>query len=132
MSHSRLVMLRLLRWILRWRAQPLQLPAGPLLVIAPHPDDETLGCGGLIIRERLAGRLVRIVFLTDGSQSHRDHPSLTPTALAKLRKAEAVAAAYVTAGFCLENRDDIGEWSTLVLHKLSNREQCLHKADVDA
>ena len=47
-------------------------------------------------------------------------------------QAEAVAAAYVTAGFCLENRDDIGEWSTLVLHKLSNREQCLHKADVDA
>ncbi len=30
-------------------------------------------------------------------------------------QAEAVTAAYVTAGFHLENREDIGEWSTLVL-----------------
>ena len=93
MPQCRLLVLRLLRWILRWRAQPLQLPAGPLLVIAPHADDETLGCGGLILREQQAGRRVHIVFLTDGSHSHPSHPTLTPTALAKLRQAEAVAAA---------------------------------------
>lgn len=32
-------------------------------------------------------------------------------------QAEAVTAAYVTAGFSLETRDDIGEWSTLVLRR---------------
>jgi ribosomal protein L11 methyltransferase len=32
-------------------------------------------------------------------------------------QAEAVTQAYVTAGLCLQNRDDIGEWSTLVLQK---------------
>jgi ribosomal protein L11 methyltransferase len=32
-------------------------------------------------------------------------------------QAEAVTAAYVAAGLCLQNRDDIGEWSTLVLQK---------------
>jgi ribosomal protein L11 methyltransferase len=32
-------------------------------------------------------------------------------------QAEAVTAAYMAAGLCLQNRDDIGEWSTLVLQK---------------
>ncbi|MGL4235292.1 50S ribosomal protein L11 methyltransferase [Tabrizicola sp.] len=32
-------------------------------------------------------------------------------------QAESVTAAYVAAGHCLLNRDDIGEWSTLVLQK---------------
>lgn len=32
-------------------------------------------------------------------------------------QAEAVTAAYVAAGLCLQNRDDLGEWSTLVLQK---------------
>jgi ribosomal protein L11 methyltransferase len=32
-------------------------------------------------------------------------------------QAEAVTAAYVGAGLCLQSRDDIGEWSTLVLQK---------------
>jgi ribosomal protein L11 methyltransferase len=33
-------------------------------------------------------------------------------------QAEAVTAAYVSAGLCLQSRDDIGEWSTLVLQKV--------------
>jgi ribosomal protein L11 methyltransferase len=32
-------------------------------------------------------------------------------------QADSVAAAYVASGLCLQNRDDIGEWSTLVLQK---------------
>ena len=32
-------------------------------------------------------------------------------------QAESVTAAYVAAGLCLQSRDDIGEWSTLVLQK---------------
>jgi LmbE family N-acetylglucosaminyl deacetylase len=37
-----------------------------LLVIAPHPDDEVLGAGGLMQRVHTAGGVVRIVYLTDG------------------------------------------------------------------
>jgi LmbE family N-acetylglucosaminyl deacetylase len=37
-----------------------------LLVIAPHPDDEMLGAGGLMQRVLATGGLVRIVYLTDG------------------------------------------------------------------
>src|SRR5262249_55730691 len=37
-----------------------------LLVVAPHPDDETLGAGGLMQRVVDAGGSARIIFLTDG------------------------------------------------------------------
>lgn len=59
------------------------------LVLAPHPDDETLGCGGTIARKRRAGARVRIAFLTDGERSH---PELAPTLLGRLRREEARAA----------------------------------------
>lgn len=37
------------------------------LVFAPHPDDECIGCGGLIVRLAQAGVPVRVVLVTDGS-----------------------------------------------------------------
>ena len=41
-------------------------PTPGLLVIAPHPDDETLGAGGLIERVRAKGGTVRVVLITAG------------------------------------------------------------------
>lgn len=38
------------------------------LIIAPHPDDESLGCGGSIIRHVNAKHRVKVVFLTDGEK----------------------------------------------------------------
>lgn len=43
--------------------------AGNTLIIAPHQDDETLACGGLIHQRVRAGACVAVVFLTDGSQN---------------------------------------------------------------
>ena len=41
--------------------------AGPrLLVIAPHPDDETVGAGGAIATARRRGWTVTIVYVTSG------------------------------------------------------------------
>jgi N-acetylglucosamine malate deacetylase 1 len=40
------------------------------LIFAPHQDDETLGCGGLIALKCSQDVPVDVVFLTDGSQSH--------------------------------------------------------------
>lgn len=37
-----------------------------LLVVSPHPDDETLGAGGLIQRVLHAGGTVKVVFMTSG------------------------------------------------------------------
>jgi LmbE family N-acetylglucosaminyl deacetylase len=39
---------------------------GKIVVLAPHMDDEVLGCGGTIARHVLAGADVSVVFLTDG------------------------------------------------------------------
>lgn len=40
------------------------------IVFSPHFDDETLGCGGTILRKTDAGTPVTLVFMTDGSKSH--------------------------------------------------------------
>jgi LmbE family N-acetylglucosaminyl deacetylase len=40
--------------------------SGRIMVIAPHPDDESLGCGGLLAALALAKAQVEIVFLTSG------------------------------------------------------------------
>jgi N-acetylglucosamine malate deacetylase 1 len=39
---------------------------GKIIVLAPHMDDETLGCGGTIARHVQAGAQLTIIFLTDG------------------------------------------------------------------
>ncbi|WP_330660108.1 PIG-L deacetylase family protein [Erythrobacter sp.] len=50
-------------------------PPGALLVIAPHPDDETLGCGQALSAAAAAGRDILLVLLTDGEAST---PGKTP------------------------------------------------------
>ena len=37
-----------------------------ILVLAPHMDDETIGCGGTLARHARAGATITVVFLTDG------------------------------------------------------------------
>lgn len=64
--------------------------ARPAIVFAPHPDDETLGCGGTILRKRASGADVRVVFMTDGAQSHSR--LMAPEQMRALRAGEAVAA----------------------------------------
>ncbi len=40
-----------------------------VLVVAAHPDDELLGCGGAIMRHTLAGEAVHILILAEGGTS---------------------------------------------------------------
>ncbi len=40
-----------------------------VLVLAPHPDDESLGCGGALAKHRLAEDPVKVVVLTDGARA---------------------------------------------------------------
>ena len=67
--------------------------AEPLLVLAPHADDETIGCGGLIQQAVRAGVPVFIDFLTDGTRSHPHSVTHDRTRLAQLRRQEATQAA---------------------------------------
>jgi LmbE family N-acetylglucosaminyl deacetylase len=61
------------------------------LVLAPHPDDETLGCGAVILRKIAAGTPVTVVVFADGRHSHRS-VHLTPAGVGALRHAEMVEA----------------------------------------
>jgi len=79
----------LFRRLLAYSARPLSIGDGPVIVFAPHQDDETLGCGGVIARKRNDGWPVHVVFLTDGSASHPDHPRLSPDELRVIRNQEA-------------------------------------------
>jgi LmbE family N-acetylglucosaminyl deacetylase len=62
---------------------------GTVLILAPHPDDESLGCGGLIAACCEAGRPPFVLFLTDGVGSHPRSLSHPPTRLRETREVEA-------------------------------------------
>lgn len=64
-----------------------------LVVLAPHPDDESLGCGGLIAQAVSRGRDVRLIILTDGSGSHPLTETFTSQMLCALREEETLRAA---------------------------------------
>jgi LmbE family N-acetylglucosaminyl deacetylase len=74
---------------------------GPSLVIAPHPDDESLGCGATIARLRSRGERVHIVIVTDGAASGRS-AVIGPETLAAIRRRETGNAAQ-ELGVPLEN-----------------------------
>ena len=64
-----------------------------VVVAAAHPDDESLGAGGLVARAVDLGIPVTLVCATDGEGSHPDSPSHTPADLARRRTDEADHAA---------------------------------------
>jgi len=81
---------------LRIRSKPYPFSDAPVaLIIAPHQDDATLGCGGLIARKRLLADAVHVAYITDGGAAYPNHPTLTRTALAVMREAEARRAMQI-------------------------------------
>jgi LmbE family N-acetylglucosaminyl deacetylase len=68
---------------------------GDVLVLAPHPDDETLACGAAIAAAIEAGATVRVAIVTDGSRSHRASASYPPARLAAQRRSEVTEAVAI-------------------------------------
>ena len=66
--------------------------SAPMLVVAPHPDDDVIGCGGSLHRAATNGIAVHVVYVTDGSASHPNSRRFPPARLAAVREAEARAA----------------------------------------
>ncbi len=78
---------------LRLRRRPSRRPwPRRWLILVPHPDDETLGAGQLIVDLAEGGRPPQVVYLTDGAASHPDSPTWPPGRLAARRRREAQAA----------------------------------------
>lgn len=65
------------------------------LVLAPHADDESLGCGGLLARAAETGLRPGVLVLTDGTGSHPGSRKFPPEKLLTVRKAEAREACEI-------------------------------------
>jgi LmbE family N-acetylglucosaminyl deacetylase len=65
---------------------------GSTLVFAPHPDDESLGCGGLIAMLAGSEIPVHVVVVTDGTGSHRNSRAFPAERLRMIRRQEAIDA----------------------------------------
>jgi LmbE family N-acetylglucosaminyl deacetylase len=63
-----------------------------VLVIAPHPDDESIGCGGALCLHHQRGDRIHVVFLTSGELGLQH---LVPHEAWQVREREAAAAAEV-------------------------------------
>lgn len=89
---------------MRWPTEPELVPYTPLdlgavealLVLAPHPDDEVFGCGGLLALAAQRGARLRIVVATDGVAGGD----------ASMREQECRAAAHVLLGAAADDALD--------------------------
>jgi LmbE family N-acetylglucosaminyl deacetylase/SAM-dependent methyltransferase len=63
-----------------------------LTVVAAHPDDETLGAGGLIAECSRRGIPVQVIVVTDGAISHPESRVVSPGQLALIRQRELFLA----------------------------------------
>jgi len=65
---------------------------GKTLVVAPHPDDESLGCGGAVALLKKFGNEVAVLTVSDGALSHPNSKKFPPLKLRDLRESETIAA----------------------------------------
>jgi LmbE family N-acetylglucosaminyl deacetylase/SAM-dependent methyltransferase len=63
-----------------------------LVVVAAHPDDETLGAGGLMATAHTSGIPVVVIVATAGEHSHPESSTFSPEQLSAVRRVEVVRA----------------------------------------
>jgi len=69
-----------------------------LVVVAPHPDDEVLACGGLVACHAARGGEVSVLAVTEGDASHDDCAEWSRAALAAVRRRESAAGLALLTG----------------------------------
>lgn len=84
-----------------WLSGVPRIPAATLfgscariVVVSPHPDDEALGCGGVIALAKDCGIAVRVLAITDGERCYPGHPALEAS-LRVTRRRELLEAGAV-------------------------------------
>ena len=84
-----------------------------LLVVAAHPDDEVLGCGGTILKYRKKGYNINLIFFTDGVGS-RKNKNLNK------KKSDRIKAAIKAANILGCKKPTFNEFPDNELDKISN------------
>jgi LmbE family N-acetylglucosaminyl deacetylase len=83
-------------WLSADRPPPLDLSGcASLVVVAPHPDDETLGLGATAAQLSCAGVDVRVVSVSDGGAAQPDAPTADRARLEAVRQGELLRATEV-------------------------------------
>lgn len=78
----------------------LGLSSATVLVIAPHPDDEAFGCGGLIYRLKASGNQVYVLYMTVGNTADFSARGVS-RAEERLDEVEAVARHFDLDGYAV-------------------------------
>lgn len=73
--------------------------ANAILVLAAHPDDEVLGCGGTMARHAAAGDSVEVVFFTNGTGARGASGKAAKERAVAMRKALKILGAKLLAHF---------------------------------
>jgi LmbE family N-acetylglucosaminyl deacetylase len=95
-----------------------------VLVVAAHPDDETIGCAGAILTHLRGGDSVHVVMVTDGSGSRAG--GLAPEEMARVRTQEVDAVAELYGGATIhqlglrENRWQVEELEPVLADELAS------------
>lgn len=76
-----------------------------VLVLAPHQDDEVIGCGGTLLQLKKSGASVTMVFLTDGSEISNPIASIETRRKEAQQLCEKIGVAYVELGINNVNLD---------------------------
>lgn len=84
----------------------------PILILAAHPDDEVLGCGGTIAKLADEGAIVHVVFLADGvfsrvGEQKAQQLELTARRAAAQKACKILGVKSVSFGDFPDNRMDI-------------------------
>lgn len=91
----------LIQHVCRLSAKDFSL-SGHILLLAPHPDDEIIGCGGLLSRLIAQGKDVIVIVLSNGAESHRGCCNTPKEEIVAARRQLSKDAAKII-GLSLEN-----------------------------
>jgi LmbE family N-acetylglucosaminyl deacetylase len=95
----------------RGRAHPWRAAGGQRVgIVAPHPDDETVGCGGVAALHAAAGDRVAVLIVTDGGASRASRPAGAGIVARRAAEARAAGAALGVIALRLGGLPE-GGWS---------------------
>jgi len=84
----------------------LWLAGARLLVISPHADDETFGCGGTIARAKALGAKVFVVVVSVANLAHCRGEMATISAATRANELQAAMTTLGVDDFCILYDDD--------------------------